>query len=127
MRVALSLHFELAKLDQSWFHFLMFRSLDLQGDDAVIRVYGDAGNVIEAHEQEGEFKRTKISFLSRRAAASFVLNKNFRERGMLGDHRRREAATGGLANSINTGDRISRGMSISSRWSYGQKKDRSQP
>src|SRR6266536_3054765 len=39
MRVALSLDLDLAKLDQSCFHFSMFRWLDLQGNDAVIRVY----------------------------------------------------------------------------------------
>jgi hypothetical protein len=30
----------------------MFRWLDLQGNDPVIRVYGEAGNVIETHENE---------------------------------------------------------------------------
>jgi hypothetical protein len=34
----------------------MFRWLDLQGNDAVIRVYDSTGNVIETHEQAGEFK-----------------------------------------------------------------------
>jgi hypothetical protein len=34
----------------------MFRWLDLQGNDTVIRVYDDAGNVIETHEQAGDFK-----------------------------------------------------------------------
>jgi hypothetical protein len=32
------------------------RWLDLQSNDAVIRVYDEAGNVIETHEQAGEFK-----------------------------------------------------------------------
>jgi hypothetical protein len=33
----------------------MFRWLDLQGKDAVIRVYDEAGNVIETQEQAGDF------------------------------------------------------------------------
>jgi hypothetical protein len=45
MRVALALDLDLAKLYQSCFHFSMFRWLDLQGNDAVIRVYDEAGNV----------------------------------------------------------------------------------
>ncbi len=28
----------------------------IEGCDAVIRVYGEAGNVIETHEHEGDFK-----------------------------------------------------------------------
>jgi hypothetical protein len=56
MRVALSLDLDLAKLDQSCFHFSILRWLDLQSNDAVIRVYDEAGNVIETHEQAGEFK-----------------------------------------------------------------------
>jgi hypothetical protein len=56
MRVALSLHLDLAKFDQSCFHFAMFRWLGLQGNDAVIRVYDEAGNLIETHEQAGDFK-----------------------------------------------------------------------
>jgi hypothetical protein len=34
----------------------MFHWLELQGNDAVIRVYGAAGNVIEIHEHAGDFK-----------------------------------------------------------------------
>jgi hypothetical protein len=34
----------------------MFRWLDLQGNDAVIRVCHEPGNVIETHEQAGDFK-----------------------------------------------------------------------
>jgi hypothetical protein len=34
----------------------MFRWLDLQGNDAVIRVYDEAGNVIETHEHAGSLK-----------------------------------------------------------------------
>ena len=56
MRVALALDLDLAKFDQSCSHFLIFRCLDLQGNDAVIRVYDKAGNVIETHEHEGDFK-----------------------------------------------------------------------
>jgi hypothetical protein len=56
MRVALSLDLDLAKFDQSCFHFSMFRWLDLRGNDAVIRVYDEAGNVIETHEHAGDFK-----------------------------------------------------------------------
>jgi hypothetical protein len=107
-------------------HIIPF-SDGIESCDAVIRVYDDAGNVIETHEQEGEFKSTMINFLSRGAAASFVLNKNLRKRPLREAQRRIEATTGGRAYSINTGDRISRGMSISSRCSYGQKKDRFQP
>src|SRR6266852_8102805 len=57
MRVALSLDLDLAKFNQSCFHFSMFRWLDLQGNDAVIRVYDEAGNVIETHEHAGAFQR----------------------------------------------------------------------
>jgi hypothetical protein len=32
--------------------------------DAVIRVYDEAGNVIETHEHAGEFKRVVISFFN---------------------------------------------------------------
>jgi hypothetical protein len=56
MRVALSLDLDLAKFDQSCLHFSMFRWLDLQGNDAVIRVYDAAGNVIETPEHKGEFR-----------------------------------------------------------------------
>ena len=31
-------------------------SAPLAGHDAVIRVYGEAGNVIETHEHNGDFK-----------------------------------------------------------------------
>jgi hypothetical protein len=34
----------------------MFRLLGLQGNEAVIRVYDEAGNLIETHEQAGDFK-----------------------------------------------------------------------
>jgi hypothetical protein len=34
----------------------MFRWLDLQGNDAEIRVYDEASNVIETHEHAGEVK-----------------------------------------------------------------------
>jgi hypothetical protein len=49
MGVALSLDLDLAKFDQSRFHNSMFRWLKLQGKghDAVIRVYDEAGNMIE--------------------------------------------------------------------------------
>src|SRR5437667_4372709 len=57
MRVALSLDINLAKFDQPCFHFSMFRWLDLKGNDAVIRVYDEAGNVIETHEHAGEFRK----------------------------------------------------------------------
>jgi hypothetical protein len=57
MRVALSLDLDLAKFDQSCFHFSMFRWLELQGNDAASRVYDEAGNVIESHEHKGEFKQ----------------------------------------------------------------------
>jgi hypothetical protein len=50
MRVAFSLDLDLAKFDQSCFHFSMFYWLDLQGNNAVIRVFDEAGNVIETHE-----------------------------------------------------------------------------
>ena len=56
MRVALSLDLDLAEFDQSCFHFSMLRWLDLQGNYAVIRVYAEAGNAVETHEHEGEFK-----------------------------------------------------------------------
>ena len=38
MRVALSLDLDLPKFDQSCFHISMFRWLEVQGNDAVIRV-----------------------------------------------------------------------------------------
>jgi len=56
MHVALSLDLDLAKFDQSCFHISMFLWLELQGNDAVIRVYDEAGNVIETHEHAGDFK-----------------------------------------------------------------------
>ena len=57
MRVTLALDFDLAKFDQSCFHISIFRWLDLQGNDAVIRVYDEAGNVIETHEHTGGVRR----------------------------------------------------------------------
>jgi len=36
--------------------FLNVPLLDLQGNDAVIRVYDEAGNVVDTHEQAGDFK-----------------------------------------------------------------------
>src|SRR5215469_16714978 len=50
MRVAPALDLDLTKSDQSYFHISIFRWLDLQGNDAVIRVYDEAGKVIETHE-----------------------------------------------------------------------------
>src|SRR5205809_7316489 len=57
MRVALALDLDLAKFHQSCFHFSIFRWLDLQGNDAVIRIYHDAGNVIETHEHKDDFRK----------------------------------------------------------------------
>src|SRR5712691_5090185 len=56
MRVALSLDLDLAKFEQSCFHFSMFRWLNFQRNAAMIRVYDEAGNVIETHEHTGDFK-----------------------------------------------------------------------
>src|SRR5215469_8232726 len=56
MRVALALDLDLAKFEQSCFHISIFCCLDLQGNDAVIRVYDEAANVIESHEHKGDFK-----------------------------------------------------------------------
>src|SRR5436190_10259224 len=56
VRVALALDFDLAKFDQSRFNISIFRSLDFESNDAVIRVYDEAGNVIETLEHKGEFK-----------------------------------------------------------------------
>ena len=56
MGVALSLDLDLAKFDQSYLHFSMFRWSISKAMMAVIRVYDDAGNVIETHEHKGEFK-----------------------------------------------------------------------
>ena len=39
--------------------------------DAVIRVYDDAGNVIETHEHAGEFKEWRSLALNRRLVNSF--------------------------------------------------------
>jgi hypothetical protein len=36
--------------------FLNLPLLDLQGNDAVIRVYDQAGNVIKTREHKGDFK-----------------------------------------------------------------------
>jgi hypothetical protein len=58
MRVALALDLDLAKSDQSCFHISMFRWLDLEGNNAVIRVYDDADNVVETHEHAGDFQST---------------------------------------------------------------------
>jgi hypothetical protein len=41
-----------------------FRS---RSHDAVIRVYDEAGNVIETHEHKGEFKESYDSFFSSQA------------------------------------------------------------
>src|SRR5207249_11514258 len=56
MHVALSLDLDLAKFDQSCFHFSMFRWSISKAMMAVIRVYDKAGNIIEAHEHAGDFK-----------------------------------------------------------------------
>jgi hypothetical protein len=56
MRVALALDLDLAKFHQSCFHISIFRWLDRRGNDAVIRVYDEAGNVIETHKHAGEFR-----------------------------------------------------------------------
>ncbi len=40
--------------------------------DAVIRVYDEAGNVIETHEQAGDFKECEVHFF-RRAGRLLVL------------------------------------------------------
>jgi hypothetical protein len=53
---------DLAKFDHSCFHFSMFRWLELQGNDAVIRIYDEAGNVIETHEHAGDFKAPRLLF-----------------------------------------------------------------
>ena len=39
---------------------LTTRSFDSRSHDAVIRVYGDAGNVIETHEHAGDFKEWRV-------------------------------------------------------------------
>jgi hypothetical protein len=54
MGVALSLDLDLAKFHKSCFHFSIFRWLDLQGNDAVIRVYDESGNLIDTHEHAGD-------------------------------------------------------------------------
>ena len=59
MRIARSLYLDFAKFDQSCFHISMFRRRNLQRNDAVIRVYDDAGNVIETHEQAGISKSSE--------------------------------------------------------------------
>jgi hypothetical protein len=56
MRVALALDLDLAKFDRSRFHISIFRWLDLGGNYAVIRVYDEAGDVIETHEHAGDFR-----------------------------------------------------------------------
>src|SRR5882724_980411 len=65
VRVALSLDLDLAKFDQSCFHFSMFRWLDLQGNDAVIRV---CGTVIEMARARRRFQRA-VSVLREQKAA----------------------------------------------------------
>jgi hypothetical protein len=62
MRVAFSLDLDLAKFDQSCFHFSMFHWFELQGNDAVIRVYDDAGNEIETHDHSGDLKEGRALF-----------------------------------------------------------------
>ena len=56
VRVALALDFDLAKFDQSRFDISIFRSLDLESNDAVIRVYDEADTAIETHEHAANFK-----------------------------------------------------------------------
>jgi hypothetical protein len=68
MRIALALALDLAKFDQSCFHFSIFRWLDLQGNDAIIRVYDHTGNMIETHEHKGEFRERRIFLASRRTS-----------------------------------------------------------
>jgi len=40
--------------------------------DAVIRVYGKAGNVIETHEHAGDFKEWRVQFLPRKRRAAAI-------------------------------------------------------
>jgi len=54
--VALTLDLDLAKFHQSRFHISIFRWLDLQGNDAVVCVYDESGNMIETHGHKGDFK-----------------------------------------------------------------------
>src|SRR6266480_2052341 len=60
MRVALSLDLDFSKFDQSCFHFSILRWLDLQGNNAVIRVCDEAGKVIDTHEHAGDFKELEM-------------------------------------------------------------------
>jgi hypothetical protein len=62
MRVAFSFNLDLAKFNQSCFHFSIFHWLELQGNDAVIRVYDDAGNEIETHDHSGDLKEGRALF-----------------------------------------------------------------
>jgi hypothetical protein len=64
MRVALSLDLDFSKFDESCFHFSMFYWLDLQGNNAVIRVFDEAGNVIESTRASS--KSRKFLLASRR-------------------------------------------------------------
>jgi hypothetical protein len=41
---------------------------------AVIRVYDEAGNVIETHEHKGDFKSDEGSFSRTRSLAVFLMN-----------------------------------------------------
>jgi hypothetical protein len=43
-----------------------------RSDDAVVRVYDDAGNVIETHDHKGEFNELWVYFIPPRAIASIA-------------------------------------------------------
>ncbi len=69
MRVALSLDLDLAEFDQPRFHICIFRWLDLQGNNAVIRVHDESGAAIETHEHAGD---TGLALPDRRFRLSAV-------------------------------------------------------
>ena len=60
--------------------------------DAVIRVYNNAGNVIQTHYHEGEFKSGELLLTSHRSS----LNANTNDSAFTGDHAARKLITNAL-------------------------------
>jgi hypothetical protein len=50
----------------------LLRTILRRSHGAAVRIYDEAGNLIETHEHNGDFKEPWFNFLSRRAAASVV-------------------------------------------------------
>jgi hypothetical protein len=69
--------------------YAMHRS---RSHDAVIRVYDEAGNVIQTHYHEGGFKSGELLLTSHRKS----LNANSNDSAFTGDHKARKLITNAL-------------------------------